>query len=145
MPILPDSNVVVNYFKQWPGEVKILKPAIINNELYLSPIVVAEVLSKATPLEQEQLKDLIKASHVSEVNLEVGEIAGKYRSQFSRKTSKVYLVDCLLAATCKVHNLTMATNNAKDYPMKDIKILNPALQITGSLTSKKKHFSKKPT
>ena len=39
------------------------------------------------------------------------------------KTKKVWLRDCLIAATCKIYGAAFVTYDKKDYPMKDIKIL----------------------
>ena len=54
----------------------------------------------------------------------VAEIAAQYRQQFRRKEKQVYLIDCLIAATAKLYNLTLVTKNTKDYPMKDIKVIS---------------------
>lgn len=125
MPILPDSNALVNFFKEFPGETELLEKALAEEELFISPVVVAEILTKASESEERQLEELLLVSQIVPVTLEIGRLAGDYRKQFSRKTNKVYLLDCFLAATCKAHDLALITNNLKDYPMKDIKIIKP--------------------
>ena len=62
---------------------------------------------------------------VLRVDQPVAEIAGDYRQQFNHKTTRIYLLDCLIAATAKLYNLTLVTRNTNDYPMTDITILNP--------------------
>jgi predicted nucleic acid-binding protein len=45
-------------------------------------------------------------------------------SKHAQKTGAPYLVNCMIAATAKAHGLILATENKKDYPMKDIEFFN---------------------
>lgn len=125
MDFLPDSNALIGYFQGREPERDFLEKLIISDQPHLSVIAIAEVLAGTNAFEARDLKELCHVSKIEDVNQEIAEIAASYRRQFSRKTKKVYLLDCLLAATCKVSGLTLVTLNASDYPMKDIQIVKP--------------------
>ena len=122
---LPDTNALLETF--WGDEptASQVKQWIKQGEIALSAIVIAEVLSKASSDEQAKLKLLTSKFGVLPVDQPVAEIAGDYRQQFNHKTTRIYLLDCLIAATAKLYNLTLVTRNTNDYPMTDITILNP--------------------
>lgn len=126
MQFLPDTNVLISYFEGSQPDKSFLTELIAKEDLFISPIVIAELRPLASKENQGRFNDLIRAGIIIDVNLEIGLLAGQYRSQYNRKTKKIYIVDCLIAATCKLHNLTLVTHNTKDYPMKDIKILKPS-------------------
>lgn len=125
MNFLPDTDVIINYLKGLEPAKSFLKKMIISDDLYISPISIAEYQAKSSQEEKSLLEEFLTLGKTVSIDSEVGFIAGDYRKQFSKKTKKVYLMDCFIAATCKAHKLTLITNNLKDYPMGDIKILQP--------------------
>lgn len=125
MNFLPDSNILINLFKGRQPDGTFLKNLISEGKLHLSVISIAEVLVGASSQEKSDLKELCDISEVVNVDQKIAEIAAAYRQQFSRKTRKVYLLDCLIAASCRVFDLTLVTQNVSDYPMKDIRIVKP--------------------
>ena len=125
MGYLPDTNILINYLKGLDPEKDYFKKIITSEKLFFSPLVAAEYFAKAKEEEIVVFKELLTLGTVIPIDVEVALVAGSYRKKFSKKTKKVYLIDCLIAATCKIYNLTLITNNIKDYPMKDIKIIEP--------------------
>lgn len=125
MDFLPDSNVLINFFNGVEPDCSFLKELLSEGFIHVSVVSIAEVLSKATADEKEDLKRLCDLGRVEIIDETIAAIAGGYRQNFRRKTKKVYLLDCLLAATCKQAGATLVTNNTADYPMRDIKIIRP--------------------
>jgi predicted nucleic acid-binding protein len=126
MRFLVDTNIIINFLTNRETDTSFLKKLLNDDQLFISPIVIAEYLAKCPSDEEIYLKNFIELGTVIPIDREISFLAGTYRRQFSNKTKKTYLADCFLAATCKVHNLTLVTNNVKDYPMKDIKIIKPS-------------------
>ena len=81
----------------------------------------------AEDLEIIKLESLIENINLYDVNYEIAVQATEYRKDFLLKQKKVFLLDCMIAATAKVNNLTLVTVNKSDYPMKDIKVISPKL------------------
>ena len=126
MRILADSNVLIRFLNGDEPDKGFLERLLKKNELYFSPINIAEVKAKSTDKQERDLKELISIGTSLLIDEETGEQAGNYRRQFLEKTKEVYLLDCFIAASCKIYDLTLVTNDVKDYPMKDIKIIKPS-------------------
>lgn len=125
MSILPDTNVVINFLAGKEPDRSFMESVLNKSSLFTSPIVIGEYMSKCSSGEETFFKDFIDLGKVISIDSEIGFIAGNYRQQFLQKRKEIFLLDCFLAATCRLHDLTLVTNDLKDYPMKDIKILQP--------------------
>jgi predicted nucleic acid-binding protein len=122
---LLDTNILIEAFLGAEPSASLTKKMIEEGSLAISAITVAEILSKASKAEEEKLSLLIDHFGTLPVNTTVAEIAGSYRKEFARKKTKIFLLDCLIAATAKLYNLKLITKNVKDYPMKDIEVIYP--------------------
>jgi len=122
---LLDTNIIITASKNIEPVASFVRQAIEKNDLILSPIVIAEFSVKASLEETEKLDLLIDKFKVVPIDTTIARQAALYRKQSIKKNTKVYLLDCFLAATAKVHNLTLVTHNTQDFPMKDIKIFDP--------------------
>ncbi|MFH1713066.1 MAG: PIN domain-containing protein [Candidatus Jacksonbacteria bacterium] len=94
-------------------------------QLSLSVIPVSEFLAGIKSKEELAIEPLIAQLDVWPIDLKIARIAAEYRRQFAVKSKPPYLLDCFLAATAKLHNLILVTHNTADFPMKDIKIIDP--------------------
>lgn len=121
---LPDTNIFIGAAKDHPAEAKFLSQAIKKKQITLSPVVIGEFFTNATPTAAESFKKIIFQFNVLPIDFEVAQLAAKYRKE-SLKSTRVHLLDCFLAAQAKIHNLTLVTNNKSDFPMKGIKIISP--------------------
>lgn len=123
--ILPDTNIFINALFNKEPDASFLKQQLEKGKVVISVIVAAEFYSKVDQPEQEVFEELLASCKIIEIDLKIAKTAGAYRKEFLRKTSKVFLQDCFLAAQAKVHNLTIVTNNKADFPMKNIKVISP--------------------
>lgn len=122
---LPDSNVLILAFKNHEPEATFLRRQILKRSIVISVVAIAEFLVNATEEQEERFDNLIKEFKTLEIDEQTARIAAKYRKHYSRKSKRIFLIDCFLAAQAKVHNLILVTNNRSDFPMKDIKIFVP--------------------
>lgn len=120
---LPDTNIFIRASKGFEKELTFLNQQIENGELIISVIVIGEFYPRASEGEKQIFDDLVDRFGVLGIDEEVAKTAGNYRQEFIRKSKKVFLLDCFLAAQAKLNNLTLVTNNKSDFPMKDIKII----------------------
>jgi len=103
----------------------LLKKWYSNKTLAISTISIAEFLTKSDIEDQKKFNNLLYSIETLPVSIDIAKQAAIYRKQFSRKVKRVHMLDCMLAATAKIHKCTLVTTNLKDFPMKDIKILDP--------------------
>lgn len=122
---LLDTDVMLEAFRGEEPIASRFKSWIESGEIAISAVTVAEIVSKASKEEKEKLDLLASKFGILAIDQVVAEIAGQYRQDFARKKKRVYLLDCFIAATAKLYNLTLVTRNYKDFPMKDIEVLPP--------------------
>lgn len=120
---LPDTNILIYALKGIEPYAGWVADKIKGNTLVLSSLVIAEYLSGASKYEVGTITLLVSKTTVLPVDLKVAEIGAAYKKSFSRKTKKVWLSDCLIAATCKVFGAMLVTSDKKDYPMGNISIV----------------------
>ena len=119
---LPDTNVLIfalagkKPYSEWMGV------WIKEKRLVLSAIVVAEFLAGARHEEEVNFRQLLENFKVLPVDSIVAQVGASFRKDFKRKKKKVWLSDCLIAATCKVFGATLVTFDKSDYPFVDINI-----------------------
>lgn len=124
---LPDTNIYIyGLLKEKPYS-DLLEKWYSKKELAISTISIAEYLAKVDSEDQKIFDDLLSFICIFPVNISVARQAALYRKQSLQKKKKVFLLDCMLAATAKVYNCTFVTVNTSDFPMKDIKVIDPGL------------------
>ena len=83
-------------------------------ELFINPVVCAEFLTDKKLLDPQKLEEacgFLDSFHMVEITVKIGFLAG----QLLRERKMPFLVDALIAATCLVHNLSLATRNNKHF------------------------------
>jgi predicted nucleic acid-binding protein len=90
-----------------------------------SVISVAELYTGMRPEEKHATDVLLDALVIIPIVREIAEVAGRFKSRV--KSRRLELADCLIAATAFVEGATLATGNTKDYPMREVTVLNPRI------------------
>jgi predicted nucleic acid-binding protein len=65
------------------------------------------------------------AGRVLSINSRVGEEWGKLQAEVHAKNLVLPIVDSLLAATARRYQLTISTDNVKDFKAAGVKVVNP--------------------
>jgi len=126
---LPDTNILIYAVAGREPFATLLTRWVSKNQLVFSVISISEFMVGADLEEKEKLINLVESSNIYDIDYQTAVIAANCRQEFMKKKKKVYLLDCMLAATAKTKNCTLVTVNTDDFPMKDIKLLNPLLPI----------------
>jgi predicted nucleic acid-binding protein len=114
-PILPDTDVMVDFLRGRPEAVSFLKSHA--DRILLSPIVIAELYAGVKGVaELAVLNNFIQAFPAAPVTAEIAMAAGLYKRDYG-KSHGVGLGDAILAATAKSHGAELKTLNIKHYPM----------------------------
>ncbi len=91
----------------------------------ISTITTAEIYMNIFPSEIVKTENLLNEFQEWDVSSAIAKQGGLYWQEYVKQLKKLSLMDCLIAATANVNNLTLVSLNIKHFPMKDIKILNP--------------------
>lgn len=129
---LLDTNVVSELRKQRPhGGVLAWLESMDDTQLYLSAVTLGEIQA-GVELTQEQ--DPGKAQ---EIEAWLALVAGAYNilpmdaasfrawARLMRRKSDTFYEDAMIAATAKVHGLTVATRNVADFHALGLEVFNP--------------------
>lgn len=115
---LPDTNILIYALSGKQLYAEFITSAIIEETLAISVIVAAEFLSGAAETEAAAFERLIAEFDTLPVTTAVAYIAASYRKTYAARGLR--LPDALIAASCRVHDAALVTNNLRDFPMRDI-------------------------
>jgi tRNA(fMet)-specific endonuclease VapC len=121
---LLDSNVVIDWLKGTQAAIELLQRLSDEAEpVAVNAISVAETYSGLFPEDRERVARLIDRFEYWEVDLESARAAGALRFAYARRGRALALADTLLAAQAMVREATLVTNNARDFPYPELRIL----------------------
>ena len=98
--------------------------------LSISTVTIAEIYKNIFPSEIVKTEKVLSELQTWDVTEEIAKQAGLYWQEYIKRLKNLSLIDCFIASTANVNNLTLVSLNAKHFPMKDIKTLNPLRKKT---------------
>ncbi len=115
MAKLIDTDILIDYLRGHAEAVQFVESSIA--ESCVSVMNIAELYQGArNGGERTKLAKMISAFTCLPVTSEIAELAGVFSHDY-RPSHGCGLADCLIAATADLHGLTLATLNAKHFPM----------------------------
>ena len=84
------------------------------------PINVTEVYAGLRPKEEAATEEFLRSLEYYHLTWPVARLAGLLKRDHSRKGTTLTVADATIAAVALIHELTLMTDNVKDFPMKDI-------------------------
>jgi len=121
---LIDTNVISHLFAdRLPQTGKTFVTEIVNEEFIISVAVEIEVLNyHETPDKMPLIEEFINLATI----LPLDKVVAKKVIELRRDKRKLKLGDAIIAATAIVHQLTLMTNNIKDFIKIDgLQIIDP--------------------
>jgi len=113
--LLIDTDVLIDYLRGKQEAVDYVDN--LTAPLFLSVITVAELYAGVRDgAERTQLDAFINAFSTVPLDREIGVTGGLYRRDYG-KSHGTGLADALIAATARLHSLTLVTLNKKHFPM----------------------------
>jgi toxin FitB len=129
---LLDTNVVSELRKPKPhGAVLAWFHDLQDNQIYLSAVTIGEL---QVGVERTRHQDHRKAG---EIELWIDQLANSYQvlpmdtlcfrawARMMEGRAEYLLEDVMIAATARIHQLTVATRNERDFAHLDVQVLNP--------------------
>jgi predicted nucleic acid-binding protein len=118
--ILLDTDILINLLRGNPAARDFIAGNLEKNEMLCSVISVAEIWAGMRPHEEQATRRLVDSLRVVDVSRGVAEKAGSLKGMI--KSHVLELDDCLIAATACSLGATLATGNARHYPMKELRL-----------------------
>jgi|ERR1700722_7773438 predicted nucleic acid-binding protein len=123
MRILLDTSVLIDALRLRRGRRKWLAELVeAGHTLQTSALNVAEVFAGMRSVEEGRTKDLLNAIDCHEISAVVAEVAGKLQNEWARKGRTLTLGDMMVAAVALEQGCSLATDNRKDFPMRELEL-----------------------
>lgn len=120
---LLDTSVLVDALRGVRGRAEMLEGLAENGHLLAcSAITVAEIFAGMRPKEHGATVALLDSLEHYDITRPVAEQAGLMRREWSARGKTLALPDLLIASVALTHGLILITDNAKDFPMKDLQL-----------------------
>jgi predicted nucleic acid-binding protein len=124
MTVLLDTSVIIDVLRQRRGRRELLRSLVEQGyELACTAINVAEVYSGIRLGEAEITSEFIDSLEFVAISREAARRAGELRRDWQRRGRTLSLPDAFVAAVALSLNLTLATDNVKDFPMPELEFL----------------------
>jgi len=117
--VLVDTNILIDFLRGKEKAREFLVSLAAEADIICSAITVAEIHAGMKEQERIKTEELLDSLTIIDVTREIAEKAGAYRRTI--RSHALELDDCLIAASAYLKGATLATGNAKHYPMSDIK------------------------
>ncbi len=125
MILLLDSTVLIDALRNRRRRSDLLAELVRNgHQLTTSAINVGEVYSGMRPAEAADTEALLRYLEVFPLTAEIARNAGSLRYRWARQGRTLGLFDMIVAATALEYDLTLVTDNRKDFPLPELKLFN---------------------
>jgi tRNA(fMet)-specific endonuclease VapC len=122
---LLDTSALIDFSKdREPARTRILAMIDQGDEVGVCAINVAEFYAGLPPEARSVWDEFFAALTYWPISRQAAMQAGQYRYAFARRGQTLTTTDALVAAVAQEHDAVVVTNNAKDYPMADVRALS---------------------
>ncbi len=123
---LLDTPILIDFCKAYePTFSSVLRMIESDDDIALCAVVVAEFYFGLAPQERIRWSEFLDSLLFWQETLEVAKQAGIWRYEFARRGISLSTPDLLVAAVAHVNNAVLVTNNLRDFPMEEIRLLSP--------------------
>ena len=120
---LLDTSVIIDALNGKRGRRDLLLGLVKQGHLLACcPINVTEVYAGMRPKEEAATEAFLRTFEYYHLAWPVARLAGMLKRDYGRKGTTLTVADATIAAVALVHELTLITDNVKDFPMKDLTI-----------------------
>jgi len=124
LKVLLDTSVLVDLLRGRRDRLKTIRDLLLaGHDFSISAINMAEIYAGMRPEEEKQTQNLLSSFECFPVTPEIARRGGLMRSEWARKGITLHLADTLVAATAMHHRLVLLTDNNKDFPMPEVRLL----------------------
>jgi predicted nucleic acid-binding protein len=117
---LLDTNILILALRRHGPTLDTIQRLHRQGLLFISVVTRAEVLAGMHAHEETRTLSLLNPLNSLAVDVSIADQAGRWVYQYARQGIQLSVPDALIAATARHHSLTLATTNARHFPMPEI-------------------------
>jgi predicted nucleic acid-binding protein len=120
---LLDTTFIVDVLNNRRNRHVVMRELIANqHELACCPVNVTEVYTGLREPETEKTEALMRSLELIPISFEAGRLAGELLRTWARQGKTFSVPDMIIAAVCITEDLTLITDNRKDFTMPELKL-----------------------
>lgn len=124
---LLDANILIGWLNGQRPAIELLQSLATSAAvLAVNAISTAETYSGLRERDAARAEQLFKAFDFWVIEFYVAKLAGELRYKYARQGTTLAVTDTLLAAQAIARDATLITDNSRDFPMPELKLLRPA-------------------
>jgi len=121
MTVLLDTTILIDVLRARQNRRDLLTRLVEQGHtLTIAAINLAEVYAGMRPEEETKTNSFLSSLDCYPITAAIARRAGLLTSLHARKGRTLTLADMIVAATAIEHNLTLMTDNRKDFPIPDL-------------------------
>lgn len=118
---LLDTSVIIDALNGKRGRRELLLGLVRQGHLLACcPINVTEIYAGIRPKEETATEEFLRSLEYYPLTWPVARLAGLLKRDHGRKGATIAIADATIAAVALIHELTLMTDNVRDFPMKDL-------------------------
>jgi predicted nucleic acid-binding protein len=119
---LLDTDILIWVLRGKPQAVEFLRNLLKDEVPAISSLAIYEIWAGARPAEESAISSFLSAFRIIDVNEEIAKQGAQYYRQFRNKGITLSSTDALVAATARMKQLILVTQNRRHFPMTDIEL-----------------------
>ena len=121
---LLDTNIIIDAINEKKNRHQFLLDLAERQGHFLAccPINISEVYAGMRPKEEARTTALLRSLQLYPITFPVAEMAGLLKRDHAKKGVSLALPDTIVAAVAIHNQLTLITENTKDFPMKELSL-----------------------
>jgi predicted nucleic acid-binding protein len=118
---LLDTSVIIDVLNNKRGRRDLLLSLVKQGHLLsCCPINISEVFAGMRPKEESATEEFLRSLEYYHLTWPVARLAGLLKRDYGHKGTTVTIADATIAAVALIHQLTLITDNVRDFPMKEL-------------------------
>jgi predicted nucleic acid-binding protein len=118
---LLDTTVIIDTINDKKARRQFLRDLIRSgNTLACCAISVTEIYAGVRHTEEENTRSFLSTLDYYPITFRVARLAGELKRDFGKKGTTLSVTDTLIAAVAIQHQLSLITDNIRDFPMKEL-------------------------
>lgn len=120
---LLDTSVIIDALNNKQGRRSLLLDLLGQGHLLgCCSINISEVYAGVRPKEEATTEEFLLSLQYFDVTWPIARLAGLLKRDYARKGKTLTIADATIAAVAIHHQLTLLTDNVRDFPMKELAI-----------------------